>query len=148
MMFIQGLAFAPVVSDMLGQLGPDCGFFALYGALLTLLPATCSRSSFTISLRLRLRVTAGQLSKDCRGSLTGIYVKASYRIVAAVLEDVTEQIYGNTFALRNLPADQQSSAWLSDLNLRCHLLTPTFRWILMLPLCPLRLPIHILLSSY
>ncbi len=39
-----------------------------------------------------------------------IYVQASYRILAAVFEGVTESIYGRTFALRTLPAYQRSLA--------------------------------------
>ncbi len=35
-----------------------------------------------------------------------IYVQSSNKILAAVFERVTERIYGQTFALRNLPAYQ------------------------------------------
>ncbi len=53
------------------------------------------------------------------------YVQASYRILAAVFEGVTERINSSTFALKTLPVQQ----WRWDaLNSGCHLPRPPRRF--------------------
>ena len=102
-----GLAFAPLVSNSLGQFGPDLLRF-LWG-----LADHAARNQVPVELQdlphLDLDSPApAQAAFQRLRSL--IYVQASYRILAAVFEGVTERIYGRTFALRTLPAYQRSLA--------------------------------------
>jgi hypothetical protein len=64
--------------------------------------------------------------------------------LAAAFEGVTEPIYGRTFALRSLPCLPTIEAWRSAFKPGCRLPTSLLRWILPLPLSPLRNPIPIL----
>ena len=39
-----------------------------------------------------------------------IYVQSTYKLLAAVFEDITERIYGRTFAFKTLPRYQEINA--------------------------------------
>jgi hypothetical protein len=106
----QGLAFAPLVCNSLGQLGPD--FQRFLWALAD--HVACNQIASELSLNedtLPLNQTA---AKDLRGLL---YQQASCKILGAIFEGVTERIYGRTFALRSMPAylrrvAETSQPWL------------------------------------
>ena len=116
-----GLAFAPLVSNSLGQLGPNFPRLrVLWG-----LADHAARNQVPVELQdlphLDLDSPApAQAAFQRLRSL--IYVQASYRILAAVFEGLTERIYGRTFALRVcLPAKE---AWRNALNPGCLPTTP------------------------
>ena len=101
----QGLAFAPLVCNSLGQLGPDFQNF------LWALADHAAKNQFSANL----------LDKQCLDFPTTdqatfqklrsfLYLQALDKILAAIFEGVTERIYGRTFALRSLPAYQHTVA--------------------------------------
>ncbi len=67
-------------------------------------------------------------------------------ILAAVFEEVTERIYGRSFALLtlHLPCLPTNEAWPSALNPGYRLPAPLLRWILPLPLSTPRCAISFL----
>jgi hypothetical protein len=101
----QGLAFAPLVCNSLGQLGPDFQNF------LWALADHAAKNQFSANLLDKQCVdfpTADQATFQKLRSF--LYLQALDKILAAIFEGVTERIYGRTFALRSLPAYQHTVA--------------------------------------
>ncbi len=93
------LAFAPLVCNSLGQLGPDFQIF------LWALANHVAKNQFSANLldkRCLDLTTADQAT--CQKLRSFLYVQALDKILAAIFEGLTELIYGRIFALRSLPA--------------------------------------------
>ena len=95
----QGYAFAPLVCNSLGQLGPD------FVRFLWRLADHAARNHIPPDLRaLPILDPADQSHLQAFKRLRGhIYVQSTYKLLAAIFEGVTERIYGRTFTLKTLP---------------------------------------------
>ena len=95
----QGIAFAPLVCNSLGQLGPD------FLRFLWSLANHAARNQVPLEL-----IALPQLGLDepsptqvaFQRLRCAIYTQSCYRVLAAIFEGVTERVYGRTFALRTL----------------------------------------------
>jgi hypothetical protein len=97
----QGLAFAPLVANSLGQLGPDLLRF------LWCLADHAARNQVPVELHelpLLHHEPLPPAHSPFQTLRSRIYVQSTYKILAAVFEGVTERLYDRTFALRSLPA--------------------------------------------
>ena len=108
----QGLAFAPLVCNSLGQLGPDLQNF------LWALADHAAQNQTSADLQDKPCLdhhsqTAGQTTFSKLRSF--LYLQALNKTQAAIFEGVTERIYGRTFALRSLPAYLRTVAECSQL---------------------------------
>ena len=100
-----GLAFAPLVCNSFGQLGPD--FLRFLWALADHAARNCVHLPLDDLPQLDPAAADRALAdfKRLRGHL---YIQSTYKILAAIFEGVTERVYGRTFALRNLARDPPS----------------------------------------
>ena len=101
----QGFAFAPLVSNSLGQVGPDFLRF-LWG-----LAEHAARNSVHVPLDdlPHLDPAVADVARTDFKRLRGhLYIQATYKVLAMLFEGVTERVYGRTFALRGLARDPPS----------------------------------------
>ena len=101
----QGFAFAPLVSNSLGQVGPDFLRF-LWG-----LAEHAARNSVHVPLDdlPHLDPAVADVARTDFKRLRGhLYIQATYKVLAMLFEGVTELVYGRTFALRGLARNPQS----------------------------------------
>ena len=99
-----GHAFAPLVCNSLGQLGPD--FLRFLWALADF--AARNRIHTTTDDRLPPDPAAASRARSaCSALRKRLYNQATTKVLTAVYEGVTERIYGRTFVLRNHPQYQQ-----------------------------------------
>jgi hypothetical protein len=101
----QGFAFAPLVSNSLGQVGPDFLRF-LWG-----LAEHAALNSVHVPLDdlPHLDPAVADVARTDFKRLRGhLYIQATYKVLAMLFEGVTERVYGRTFALRGLARDPPS----------------------------------------